>query len=232
MSLGFKESIIIPLHIYKQCEEFINIKHLQGISAPKTIHQTVKSKDLLYSTDLPADLKMKLYNQQVKFETSIPASKSVTAEDSEIDRMKKDIPAVLNHISSRKRPYVQNILEKFIDKPSIISWNKNLEVTVDGSFLSGSNLIDILQCLVGEKIISKSEDIPLGLKNILAQFDALGIPKTWVFLSGTTFRAVKTPRPPRGTKKKLYAPLSPHKHSSSTDSGSDTAVEASGWANL
>ena len=77
-----------------------------------------------------------------------------------------------NIFSEDQKPVIATIIQILGTRKDLISWNEKQELTINGNFLSGSNLAEILKCLTSKGkhyYISKSSegDFPKGTKKLV-----------------------------------------------------------------
>ena len=126
--MSFKQSILIPLSLFKQCKIEENIKSLEN------------SESILDNENMPSSEKMKLFHQN-KF-----LQKNTTLAPLKNEK-NDNFLYIINQIPDKYKPYAKAILE-FIRNQANIRWNNNLELIIDGELFTQSNIISILNYLL------------------------------------------------------------------------------------
>ena len=159
--MSFKESVIIPIETYRQCR----------------FDKRTPELDILTSTSLPSDVKMKLYDQMKlktkKMKTS-PIKRATFSTDF------PPVKDILNKIPTEDQPFVQSILDKIKQRPEEIKWNNNEEIMIDGQLLHGSNISEIFQFLTKNLTVTSSKDVPVGTDKFYNKLILMNIPKSWI----------------------------------------------------
>ena len=162
---SFSESVIIPLEVYKSKFEHKDTAPKQKINV---------SKDIL-STDLPADLKLKLFNQKkLDHEKKIPVSKDkIIKEKSFFDKRKE---SAFELYSTNDKQKIKDIFEFYIDRnPFIIDWNHDTnEVITYEKTIENSNIFKIL-----EYLLNPQGSKPIGAFQVYHILIDLGVPRAW-----------------------------------------------------
>ena len=141
MSADYRESVIIPLAMWEKC----NFR--ENVTVPTVQKPLGEDHELLYSRDIPSDLKMKLYSQQAKLrspKTKYPKFEMVKPAVETKHELGQDINSILQHFSSKSTPNASSILSKILQNKENIKWNDKLEVIVHGVHYPASNIIDLL----------------------------------------------------------------------------------------
>lgn len=124
---GFRESIIIPLELFKEKCNFSD-------KIPELFQEKYNFSDnsILKPRSPPTSVIPMLHKQAEK-----PTVYSKTVHD--IDSIISELPFEKHHQAKR-------ILHKL--SPTVMSWNDRMEITVYGKHFPHSNIIDILQYLL------------------------------------------------------------------------------------
>jgi len=146
---SFSECVIVPLDLWKQCSNN-------------------SSSSVLFEDDLPADVKIKLYQQEQKLKSTKPV---VTTSGS-------DVKSILQAITDKNKWKADVILNKILQKRDVISWNNRFEVAVNQIPYPNSNIIDILKHLLGDS--DASGERPSGIGDFRAALINLNIPANWL----------------------------------------------------
>jgi len=165
-SLSFSKSVIIPLELYEK-----NF-HQSKSCPPKKEFDS--SKDILTS-DLPSDLKLKLFNQRQETVNQM-IRPSQSEQISNIEFKEKIKASIYQSFPEKDRKVIRDLFELYIDRyPYEIDWNPNtLEVIIDERTIENSNLISILKYLLnpqGEK--------PIAAYQVYARLRLLNVPSNW-----------------------------------------------------
>lgn len=156
--MSFERSIIIPYKLYQKCK------------LPTTDAGAV---DILTNDTLPSDTKLKLYDQAV---IKTPTSPLLSSPPSKIPKGQH----ILHNIPDKNKPVVNSILDIIKDNESIVNFNDNLEVIIDGHPVPGSNIVNILLYLTGNVPVTSSRDIPKGSEEFYSRLIQLGMPSVWI----------------------------------------------------
>ena len=98
--------------------------------------------------------------------------------------MNQDVYSILQHISQRNTPNVSSILAKILHVGGdAISWNNRLEMTINRGHFPNSNIIDVLQYVLGEKIITGTADVSVGGQEFYMALIEMGVPLSWLRIS-------------------------------------------------
>ena len=158
--MSFKQSILIPLSLFKQCKIEENIKSLEN------------SESILDNENMPSSEKMKLFHQN-KF-----LQKNTTLAPLKNEK-NDNFLYIINQIPDKYKPYSKAILE-FIRNQGNISWNNNLELIIDGELFTQSNIISILNYLLTDIVVTRPSDIPIGSQELEQKMLDLGLPSSWI----------------------------------------------------
>ena len=185
--VDFKESIIIPLAVFKQLNFKDFVAQTEAEQA-KNKHAEKKSPtDILHDTRLPVDTKMKLYAQQKKFYSEKRKKPyPVTLDTSNLLKSKpsvskkSDISSITALFKDIDQPAVNSILETILEHPANISWDEKLQVVINGTTIVGSNLIDLLKYIRNDAVVTSESDIPPGIESFLQILLEIGVPRAWI----------------------------------------------------
>ena len=179
----FKESLLVPRCVFKkECKD--QSKKKKGLSSQASNPATILSNETI-----PADLRLKLFDNHVRFNKEKPAvplnviTKSERNEEvtSAFEKIKEDESRVLlNDVPSSKKPLANAIL-KFIKDTGDVVWNSKFEVSVDGEIVPNSDFRKILHFLIGEVIYTHGQlDIPPGALKVKNKLEILEMPSSWL----------------------------------------------------
>ena len=157
--MSFKESIIIPLSLFKQCN-----------------FQTTKlSTSILENYDLPLDVRMKMHSQQKHLDPK-KASRAMVPIPPAIG-----IDDIVREITTTNQPHVKAILERMKDHD--LKWNDAGEIILGGEVIQNSNIIDIMKALSKSTTIISDRDLPKGTGVLYQKLIDIGVPTSWIRLS-------------------------------------------------
>jgi hypothetical protein len=134
---------------------------------------------------MPADLRLKYFDNLVKFNRNRPPPplEVVTRserKEAESQEREDDSKLLLDDIPIAKKPLANAIL-KFMRETKVISWNSKFEVIIDGEILQESDMRKVLQFLLGEIVYTQGQlDIPKGAITVKERLDILEIPTSWL----------------------------------------------------
>ncbi len=152
----------------------------------------MKSTNILkLEADLPADLKIKLFNQAKWKESKTPISSG--------NDLKKQIRGLNERVNTTKQlkniieslpTYAQSIVEKIITQfiethKNIVSWDTNtLEIIIDSQVIEDTNAANILRYLTLDKFMHNIENIdippPNGIRLFREKLISIGVPESWL----------------------------------------------------
>ena len=158
--MSFKESIIIPLELFKKCT--YDSKPLEP------------TKDVLYNDNLPSDIKMKLFSQS-QLHQHHDKNKPVATKIEGIDK-----EHILNLIPDKDKPSISSILSILEKHRDQVWWNKDNELIINGLTVPNSNIVEILLYLTKNKIVTSDEDTPKGLLAFYEKLQSLNVPNSWI----------------------------------------------------
>ena len=192
--VGFEECFLIPVEVYKRnCESTEvkesssssnNIGKQDGINPSR---QYLLEKKYAY---LPADLKMKLFNQARTRESKpYDVEASMDYGENEILDM---MPVIKQH-----HPFINDIMKKYIrHHRTIIDWDPfSFEMMINGRLLPKTNIVRSLQFLM------KPEDMnyvrPKGVLELRDALLEINVPSGWIAFNpdDTTGRIVPPAAP-------------------------------------
>lgn len=210
---SFKESIIIPIALWKQCT----------LSKQSSFHEDPLK---ILKSNIPADRKMPLYNTkriQVKKKTNenkIPGKKIFGEHVSETSSKDKEIRYIAQQIHISKRPYIESMLKFIQENPDVLAWNKQHEIIIEGIPIPDTNIIKIFQLFAGMLPLTSSKDYPKGAQEVYDKLIDGGIPKSWFS------KTPKRTQPGRMAKQIERKSQSPRKKPSSLASSSSRKTVA------
>ena len=179
--MSFKEAVIIPYSMFKKC----NFDR-----TPKQDHEII-----LENPNLPADVKMKLFNQA----KILAGQKSEEQPVEDSSRDKNEESYIVQLFPDKDQPFIASILEKLKANTDEISWDDNMRVNIDGKLHRDSNIIELLRFTMKNLIITADTDIPAGAREFLEKLIAIGVPKSWIRVN---FRR----QPPKRLLKRRHLP--------------------------
>ena len=144
----FKESIIIPLEVFeritqKQSDGSKKRKTTKGDSKQPVVSKALKKKyPILFDDTIPSGAKMSMYFGKQNYERDI-AEKQKDSGDNIL---------FLQLFSAEHRPKVQKLVVEMNRRSDVLSWNKSsYEAIINGTVYIGTNIVEILEYLMGEK---------------------------------------------------------------------------------
>lgn len=158
--MSYEKSIIIPHAVYMKCK----------ISSDNDDDGV----DILTDSTLPADKKLKLFNQLHVKESSSPS-----VPDPDIPSVPRG-QHILHNIPIKDQPVVQSILNIIHDNPAIVDYNDNLEIVIDGVRIAESNIINVLLFLTKNVPVTSERDVPNGSHALYDKLISIGMPSVWV----------------------------------------------------
>lgn len=183
----FSESIIIPLSMFKKCNFESKESKLTPNAVKDSDEATVRARKFLFDENLENDdAKIKLYNQHKRLyfdkkqKPVIVKQAKVTETPHQRFSKENDISSILQSFALKTRPFVNSILRKFLHNEDVITWDSNMEVIIDGVQYPESNIIELLKYIMGSKVVTSEEDIPIATDVFLDAIENLNIPKSWV----------------------------------------------------
>lgn len=181
---GFKESLLVPVSFMTKSEVLLRKK--KSSKTKPTPRKPVSANSILSNENVPADLRLKYFDNFMRHNRLRPESRVKVITETEEEEQKKyrfsvqDLENILQDISIDKKPLASSILN-FIKDSDEITWNDNFEIIIDGKILPESNIKRILQFLVGEVVYTDRRlDVPPGVKAVREKLKILGIPLSWL----------------------------------------------------
>lgn len=155
--MSFKQSILIPLELFKKCN----------------IEDKINSDTAHSNSDITKNIKIADHNRIVtKYQQLNEKEPSVP------DRL--TISEILDNIPDKSKPYAHSIL-LFISKyPDIINWDKYGHISLDNRLIPNSDISKILLYYTNNLVITQSQDIPIGSHELYKKMRTLNLPKEWV----------------------------------------------------
>ena len=178
---SFSESRIVPVQVLEQkCKNLTSPvkKRSKRTVVKKKVQENKKYKitspDQILSSDLPADLKLKLHDQ---YQTRLNQAKHSKDFTENITSWKNVKEGILQLFPADDRDTVRDIFELYIEKnKKKIDWNPDTyEVILNERPLKDSHLIHILQYLLHPSDGSK----PIGTEKVKTELLKLGVPSSW-----------------------------------------------------
>lgn len=156
--MSFKESVIIPYEMFKKCQFPTDENPTQNI----------------LDENLPSDVKMKLYTQAQHH-----THREKTQEHT--DKQKhQDYDFIVQLLAEKNQPFAQSILNKMRERSDEVSWNKNLELVLDGKTYVDSNIIELFKYIMKNLVITRHSDVPRGAIDFMKKLYDIGVPKSWI----------------------------------------------------
>ena len=185
--LSFRESIIIPLALFKKC------------NFPDSKEPIIEG--------LPLDVKMKLLQHErllnPKGKLPIPLQiKVVKPDDKEAEvstssnsgEYSPNSDTITESVSQANRPFVQSILDVIHKNPDQVRWNENFEIIIDGKLYPNTSIVKIIQALMKHGVVTSEQDLPDKIKLLHSKLLSLGVPKTWIKAKFQIVRATRKRR--------------------------------------
>jgi hypothetical protein len=246
--MSFKESIIIPLSLWKQCKLPSNLSETTSDVSEGKKSPLGDPVEILKNPNLSSDVKVALYHQAKKHQKTSAKNISVnqwttsgyphpTTVFQKPSSMQLD--HIINSLSEKERPFAVSILGIIHKYPDQVAWNNNGEIIIDGKTIPGTDIVKLFQYITKTLIITKQEDIPLSGEVFYKKLLEIGVPDSWVRIhlpkraSNRKKPAVKriTWKKPAGRKQ--TAGIQEEEESSSDFSEDDADYsEAATWAPL
>lgn len=183
---SYHESILIPLSKYNELG-----KQLNPLS--KQVTEVVANNDqqkLLDDTTIPDDTKMKLYTQNKHLMHSLKTNqkpqldepiKVITVNEDPINDF--NIEDVVGNLNQNDAPFVRAILLQIQKFPNVIYWNSKYELIINGEYFPGSDLFTLLKYVLGNLVITSSNDVPLAAYDFIVALKEIGVPNKWLKIS-------------------------------------------------
>ena len=168
---SFAKSVIVPFEVYESKFGKSNTDQKQEFKT---------SKDILTS-NLPSDLKLKLFNQKKsdrikKMSSNEKANEPTKPIQKEISLKDKLQESIYELFPSKDKEKVKEIFEFYINKnPYIIDWNVDTnEVIINEKTVENSNIVKIL-----EYLFNPQGKKPIGSYQVYRTLIDVGVPKNW-----------------------------------------------------
>jgi hypothetical protein len=152
-------------------------------SPTKAVDQILHNLDsemmnILQKEDIPADVKLKQYNQILSRYSSLQDFKRQPYKLDVIDPddCKITDEEILHGIPDKNKKTAKALLN-FVKKGSNILIEKNGEITVNGNRVKGSNIVDLIHDLSRDRKTSK---IPKGFQELIRGLKASNLPLEYV----------------------------------------------------
>lgn len=193
MTGGFKESVIIPLDTLKTLEEKASLKvpnyKIENIGETDEVQKAIKnelpinvsdnvkkkmenrnSKEILTSSEIPDNVKLKMFNHARWKEKN----KAVSTPNF----MKKDMEHIVKRMQLNDQPFVRSIMDNYISKNlDDVSWMHDFEIKLGKKIFPDSNIIKSLQYLMTN---APSKYSPKGTKELAKKLLEIGVPSGWI----------------------------------------------------
>ena len=159
---SFKESVIIPLSIFKNCNYSDKAPTLNTSIPHKESPILARQRELLHE---------RMFNRK-------PYHVYTTSSETETESVKRigiPISTILSHIIISQRPNINSILEHMIANDLL--WNKKGEIILKDKTIKDSNIIEIM------KYFSKTTNFqgePTGVNEFWKSLNESYIPKSWI----------------------------------------------------
>lgn len=150
----FSECVIVPIKLFSKCK----------FEKSKT--------DILDHPVLHPDVKVKLFHQKNKM------GKVKHLEEQKT--FSRDLSAYLDEFSVGKRPLAKSIFEYLVQNPNTISWNDDFEISINDQYFPMSNVVKLVQYVLGEIIMTSERDKPQGADSFVRALNDIGVPKEWM----------------------------------------------------
>ena len=153
---SYQESVIIPLELYRTL---------------------TNEKNVELKADLPSSVNVKLYQQEHLGKVHRVPDPLVKLGETEA------LPdaIIIDSVKTVDKPTVKSILDKIQQFKNIVSWNKNLEIILNGNVIPDTNIVKIMQYLMKSRVVTSERDIPRGASQFYeALIEQLEIPKSWI----------------------------------------------------
>jgi hypothetical protein len=166
--MSYAEAIIIPLSLFKEC---------QFPNKPDEI------KTLLSEKNIPPDKKMKLVDQ---IQLKRKQAKRSSTPDKPLSPTNKVLQPstseefILSDIPIAMKPFASSIMHAISPYKDQINWDKNLEITIDGTPYPESNIIKLLLWITKSSVMTRHSDLPIGAIPFHNKLMHIGIPKSWI----------------------------------------------------
>ena len=201
--MNFKQAVILPYELLKKCNFNNNKKILfnKDVTKGKNVQKKKKHKrNKLRKQVLPVDVKMKLIRQK----RHLTPAKIANKKEKIFIPLKKqrNIENLIKNIDISRQPYAKSILEKIEDNRNIIDWDEHNRLLINNAPIEGSNIKDLLEFITGSKVITRNEDIPIGIRLFQSRLNDIGVPPSWYKVPGGKRKLPSTPLTPIPQKRR------------------------------
>lgn len=133
------------------------------------------------SSLLPPDVQLKLMRQErlVNKHKHQPGA-VISPAVSTFYPTKKDVDPIVDSIPEKWRPYGRSILLKILEHPQQISWKNDYELVFNNQTQVNTNIVELLQFILKQKVVTSEEDIPQGAREFHDTLLQIGVPKSWL----------------------------------------------------
>lgn len=177
---SFREAVIIPYKLFKQCEFSSPIRKIP----PSPLHSSDRRNIQVLNTNS--------INNTVDDDELPPAPLNVrtppiTLEKPKLNVKKEEktvdekIATMATVVPEEDRPILENILKRIYTNQDIITWNGDFEIIINGITYPKSNIFDLLKFIMKEQVIENNQGAPFGAKEFVEiLIDKLKIPRQWI----------------------------------------------------
>lgn len=160
--MDYRESVLVPIEIINKCYLYENNKFTK-------LNIDEKSREI-------KSIKVKRYTRPA-IHLFRYAHKVNTNNQQDIKRDNKQITSLfpINY-----QPKVNSILGILSKYPEVITWDTKLRLTINGDFLVGSDLVELLRYVLGLLTITSYRDVPKHSKLFHDTLLLLNVPKEWM----------------------------------------------------
>lgn len=146
---------------------------------PKTFLIKKRNKEktpasILSNKKLPSDLRLKYFDNFMKFDKGKPSVRALTQDEPEIN-----IDTLLGDLPLMNVPEARALLQ-FMKDSHEISWNLNLELIIDNTTINRSDLRKIIRYMLGLSTVTRHTDIPIGAEQLISKLELLDFPFEWL----------------------------------------------------
>lgn len=169
---SFKESVIIPYAMFKDCsfsKEVVDYNEPYAVRRQKELMQERmynRKPYSVYSTDIPASVKRVIVDDNME-----KRKRKINILD-DVDDL--PISEILKEIPVSQRPNIQSILDKLLENSA--KWDRNGQLILRGKIIKGSNIVDIMNFFSRS---TKSQKEPRGLAEIWDFLQRINVPVSW-----------------------------------------------------
>lgn len=138
----------------------------------------IEMSEILNKNDIPMDVKLRQYNQALSRYTSLQHDKKepYKLEISESSPVSIEDKEILQGIPKNNVAAAKSLLA-FVKKNDRIQIDEKGEVTVDGTHLRGSNIIDLIHDLARNR---KARILPIGLPEFAQALKVSNVPLEYI----------------------------------------------------